>query len=78
MSLCLSFVASLVMHSVVTFTPEVPYIAEFHTQPYTSLLYIAFLEHNLLSKFRLVSSMVYFKFQIVFMQEREELRALRI
>jgi hypothetical protein len=51
------------------------YIVEFHTQPYTSLLYIAVLEHNLLSKFRLVSSMVYIKFQIVCMQEREELRA---
>jgi hypothetical protein len=61
----------------VTFTSEVTYIAKFHTRTYTSLLYTAFLEHNLLSKFRLVSSMVYLKFQIVCMQEREELRALK-
>jgi hypothetical protein len=56
---------------------EVMYIAEFHTQPYTSLLYIAFLEHNLLSKFRLVSSMIYLKFQIVCMQGKRELKALK-
>jgi hypothetical protein len=39
-----------------TFTSEVPYIAEFHTQPYTSLLYITFLEHNLHARMRGVES----------------------
>jgi hypothetical protein len=60
-----------------TFTLEVPYIAEFHTQPYTSLLYIAFLEQTYFQRFFLVSSMVYLKFQIVCMRERGELRALK-
>jgi hypothetical protein len=61
----------------VTFTSEVLYIAEFHIQTFISLLNIVFLEHNLFLKFRLVSSIVLFKIQIVFMQERYGLRALK-
>jgi hypothetical protein len=69
MSLCISFIASLVMHSLTRLTSKVLYIAKFHTQTIISFLCIIFLEHNLCSKFRLVSSMDLIKFQIVFMQE---------
>jgi hypothetical protein len=78
MSLCLSFVASLVMHLVTWLSHR-----KSRTSPNSipSPIHLFCTSHSLNTTYSrsFVSSLAwfYFKFQIVFMQEREELRALR-
>jgi putative cell wall-binding protein len=78
MFLCLSFVASLVIHSVTWLSHW-----KSRTSPNSipNPIHLFCTSHSLnttyFQKFRLVSSMIYLKFQIVCMQKRGELRALK-
>jgi hypothetical protein len=78
MFLCLSFIASLVIHSVTRLSP---WKSRASPNSIPNPIHLFCTSHSLnttyFQKFRLVSSMDYLKFQIVCMREREELRALK-